>query len=204
MIDFRYYMITDRHMCAPAPLLDTVEEALFGGIKAVQLREKDLPGRELFDLAVKLRVITKSYHARLFINERVDVAMAVDADGVHCRETSLPVDVIKRIAPDLLVGQSVHNLQSAKVAEQQGADFVQFGPIYETPSKKKYGDPQGLEKLEKVAAAVDIPVMAVGGITPGRTESCLQAGAQGVAGISAIMQSNNIAHTVDEFSAFLF
>lgn len=195
--DFRYFLITDRRKCRPHALADVVEEACSNGIRAVQLREKDLSGKALFELARKIRDITSRWDASLFINDRADIAMAVGADGVHCREKGIGPAEVKEIDNSLQAGMSVHSLESARNAEEAGADFLLYGPVYHTPSKEKYGDPQGVNRLKKVTEAVKLPVFAVGGITPDRAFSCRSAGAYGVAGISSVMGSDSIEHTVE-------
>lgn len=205
MIDpgFRYYLITDRKRCHPRPLTAVVEQACRQGIKAVQLREKDLSGRALFVLAGELREITRKWKAKLFINDRTDVALAVGADGVHCRETSMDPKNIKRVRSSIMVGCSVHSMQASRQAEKEGADFLLFGPVYYTASKAKYGPPQGISTLQKVADTINIPVFAVGGITPGRAPECRSAGAYGVAGISSIMTADSIQQKVKQWKSIL-
>lgn len=202
-LNFNYYLITDRKACAPRPLPDVVEEACSRGIKAIQLREKDLNGRELFKLANQLREITVRHNARLFINDRADIAMAAGADGVHCREQSLSPQTIKQLNSDFIVGASVHSVARAKRAAREGADFLLFGPVFYTASKAQYGEPQGLDQLEKVVEAVSVPVIGVGGITPQRTKSCMKNGAAGVAGISSIMKSESINETINKWENVL-
>ena len=194
--DFRYYLITDRKSCVPKPLPEVVEEACRAGIRSVQLREKDLTGRRLFDLATHIRRITARYKTKLFINGRPDIAQAVAADGVHCRESGLGPAEIDHYWPELMVGASVHSLESARKAQWEGADFLLFGPVFFTSSKAKYGDPQGLSKLQDVVTAVERPVFAVGGVNPDRIDTCMQAGAYGTAGISAVMDADDISTTV--------
>ncbi|MDX1637977.1 MAG: thiamine phosphate synthase [Balneolaceae bacterium] len=198
-LPFRYYLITDRKQCAPRPLPEVVEEACRSGIRAVQLREKDLPGRALFELAQQVRSITERWDCRLLINDRVDVALAAGADGVHCRETSIPPTDIKTIDSSLLVGASVHSLESARRSERQGADFLLFGPVWYTPSKAEYGAPQGVNALREVVTGVSLPVFAVGGITPAIANRCFEAGAYGVAGISSIMEASDTHEKVREW-----
>lgn len=193
---FRYYLITDRKQCSPRPLTEVVRRACRNGIRAVQLREKDLPGKKLLELATELRRITFRWNAKLFINDRADIALATGADGVHCRETSMSPADIKKLSASLLVGSSVHSLNSAKQAQQEGADFLLFGPVCYTSTKAKYGDPQGTNQLKQVVASVNIPVLAVGGITPEHARSCLSAGAWGVAGISSIMSADSVEQQV--------
>ncbi|SMO34610.1 thiamine phosphate synthase [Fodinibius sediminis] len=202
-LDFRYYLITDRRQCRPRPLPDVVAAACRQGIKAVQLREKDLGGRALFAMAEQLREVTARWNAKLFINDRVDVALGVGADGVHCRETSMSSRDVKQLEPSLSVGVSVHSLQSARRAEREGADFLLFGPVFYTASKAKYGAPQGLAALKDIAGAAGIPTLAVGGITPKRAVECRTAGAWGVGGISSVMATDSIPHAVDQWKLTL-
>ncbi len=196
---FRYYLITDRTACAPRPLPKVLEEACRAGIQAVQLREKDLPDRALFELANEVREITIRHQTKLFINGRPDIAKAVDADGVHCRENGLSPSDIQKHWPNLSIGASVHSNEAARCAEEEGADFVLFGPVFFTPSKAKYGDPQGVSELQSIAKTVQLPVFAVGGISVDRVGPCLQTGAYGVAGISAIMTADNVPEVVEAF-----
>lgn len=201
--EFRYYLITDRRQSTRRTLVEAVEEACRQGIKAVQLREKDLPGRELYELADELRTITSRRGAKLFINDRADVALAVGADGVHCPESGLSPGNVRGLNANLLIGASVHSPEAARQAADSGADFLLFGPVYRTPSKIKYGDPQGIAQLKAVVEAVSVPVYAVGGIAPERAGPCMEAGAHGVAGISSILQANSIEQRVNEWRQVL-
>lgn len=199
-LDFSLYLITDR-AAASRPPADVVEECLAAGLRAVQLREKDLETRELLALADTLREATHRHGARLIVNDRADVALAARADGVQRTHASLPVAALRGITPaGFLVGASVHSEAEARDAAAQGADFVVFGPVYDTPSKRRYGPPQGLAALEAVARAVDRPVLAVGGLTPERVAEVLAAGAAGVAVIGAIYAA---ARPADATKAFL-
>lgn len=202
-LNFSYYLITDRKACAPRSITEVVEEACRYGIKALQLREKDLSGRRLFELAQQLRQVTARYDALLFINDRVDIALAAGADGVHCRETSLSPKTIRELSDDLIIGASVHSVQRAREACRASADFLMFGPVFHTPSKASYGQPQGINKLQKVSENVSCPVFAVGGITPKRGTQCFKAGAAGVAGISSIMKSSSVKKKVGKWKQVL-
>lgn len=196
---FRLYLITDRNQTGGRPLTDVVKEALDGGVKAVQLRERDLPIRELLKLAEEMRRITKDAKAMLFINGRMDVAMAVEADGIHLGQTDLPVDVVRKIVGNrFIIGVSTHNLKEAKEAEKGSADFITFGPIFETPYKLKYGEPVGIEALKRVKSGFLIPVYAIGGINSGNIKQILGTGADGVALISAIIGVKEPKKAADE------
>lgn len=185
MIDFRLYFVTDRQQTAGRPLTDVVRATLDGGVRAIQLREKDLDGRELYLLAAELRKITESYSARLLINDRVDVALAVEADGVHLGQSSFPVATARSLlGPHKLIGVSTHS--AAEVAAAAGADFIVFGPVYFTPSKAAYGEPQGIVRLRQAVEQSPVPVLAIGGINIERVSEVLSTGAHGIAMISAL------------------
>lgn len=187
LIDFRLYLVTDRRQTGGRPLTDVVEECLAAGLRAVQLREKDLPEPEFTTLALSMREVTRRVGARLFINGMLDPALAVGADGLQRGHDAPAVSLLKARAPGLLIGASVHSVEEARAAERDQADFVVFGPVYDTPSKRPYGPAQGVDALRKVVQAVTIPVFAIGGITAERVAEVRFAGAPGVAVISAIL-----------------
>jgi thiamine-phosphate pyrophosphorylase len=200
VVDFTLYLITDRH-ATKLPLVEAVRRALEGGVRAVQLREKDLPVRELLALAQELRALTKEFGAKLFINDRVDVAVAVDADGVHLGRESMPVEAVRDVVGQrLLIGVSTHGLDEAKAAESAGADFITFGPVFETPSKKAYGPPVGVEAMSAVKKQVRIPLLALGGIKIATIPGVLAAGADGVAMISAVLAADDIQEAAEEMN----
>ena len=202
MIDFRLYFVTDRRQTAGRPLPDVVHAALDGGVRAVQLREKDLEGGELYRLAGRLRDLTAHYAARLLINDRLDVALAVGADGVHLGQTSLPVSTARQLlGPDKLIGVSTHSPDEITAA--QGADFVVFGPVYFTPSKADYGQPQGLARLRQAVRHSPAPVFAIGGIQADRIAAVRSVGAHGVALISALSAAAEPSRAARELLAQL-
>ncbi len=185
---FDLYLVTDRTQTRGRDLLWVLEQALAGGVKAIQLREKDLGGKELFHLAEKTRNLCERYDAALFINDRVDVALAVDAAGVQLGKASLPIEIARSIlGPQKFIGASIHSLMEGQQAERAGADFVLFGPVYFTPSKASFGAPQGLAALAKIVEMLSLPVYAIGGVTPDNTAAVRCLGARGVALIAAIM-----------------
>jgi len=189
-LGFSLCLVTDRSLVT-GTLEEAVEACLGAGLRAVQLREKDLAARDLLSMARALRESTRRHGAKLLINDRADVALAVGADGVQRAGTSLPVSALRSISPPgFLIGASVHSVAEALAAEPEGADFLLFGPVYDTPSKRQYGPPQGLAALERVASAVRLPVFAVGGVTPARVAEVMRAGASGVAVIAAILGSD--------------
>jgi thiamine-phosphate pyrophosphorylase len=192
MIDFNLYLVTDR-LKIHNDLREAVRQALEGGVRAVQLREKDLPIRQLLTLASDLRHLTQDHGARLFINDRVDVAMAVAADGVHLGQKGLRVDTVRQVVgSSLLIGVSTHTMEEARLSEEGGADFITVGPIYDTPSKRMYGPPIGTKTLNKIAKTVSIPVFAIGGIGHEQVQEVLSAGAFGVSVISSILCAESI------------
>jgi thiamine-phosphate pyrophosphorylase len=185
---FDLYLVTDRTQTRGHDLLWVLKQALAGGVKAVQLREKDLGGKELFQLAEKARNLCERYDAALFINDRVDVALAVDAAGVQLGKASLPIEIARSIlGPQKYIGASIHSLTEGQQAERGGADFVLFGPVYFTPSKASFGAPQGLAALATIVEMLSLPVYAIGGVTADNTAAVRRLGARGVALIAAIM-----------------
>src|SRR4030067_1319500 len=214
-VDFGLYLITDRKRLTrssqfPVPssqLLVAVKEALKAGVKAIQLREKDLSTRELLRLAYKMRELTKKYNAKLFINDRLDIALAVEADGVHLTQNSIPADAVReavhaclpdRQASRFLIGVSTPSLTEAKEAERAGADFITLGPIYRTPSKLKYGSPFGIVTLREISKKIKIPVFAIGGVKSSRIKDLKKTEAYGVAMISEVFRADNIQKKAGE------
>jgi thiamine-phosphate pyrophosphorylase len=194
----RLYLITDRLATSGRPLADVVAAALrgvaAGGLApadvAVQLREKDLAGRALLELAHALRAVTAEAGAGLYVNDRIDVALAAGADGVHLGGGSLDAVTAATVAPDLGIAVSVH--APAEVAALRAAaapvTFALLGPVHDTPSKRRYGAPLGAAAVTEAAHA-GVPVVAVGGIAPDRVRALRAAGAHGVACIRAVMAS---------------
>jgi thiamine-phosphate pyrophosphorylase len=203
-IDFRLYLISDRKALVNGMIVEAIGEALQGGVKAVQLREKDLDIRDLLDLAYRIRTLTSEYGAKLFINDRVDIALVTGADGVHLGRNGMPPSAAKGLSKgDLIVGVSTHSFDEAVAAEKEGADFITFGPVYETPSKLKYGKPLGLGPLKEVCGKVSVPVFAIGGINPEKVNEVLDCGAAGAAVISAILGTEHITKSAETFFGYL-
>jgi thiamine-phosphate pyrophosphorylase len=197
-----------------AALTQKIEEIAAAGVDWVHIREKDLTAKELVSLTRQsLRIAAtlsakRSCAIRVLVNDRLDVAIAERADGVHLGEKSLPVREARRLlqsAPPkqdvglpFLVGVSCHSTDAAKAAEGDGADYLFFGPIFETPSKLAFGRPQGLERLAQVCRTVAIPVIAIGGITLENAASCVKAGAAGVAAIRLFQETETPEGIIDE------
>ncbi len=200
-IDFRLYLITDRKILTGSrQLSDAVEDALKAGVRAVQLREKDLPTRPLIDMAYRMRELTKRYDALFFINDRTDIALSVRADGVQLARTSIPVHAVRKIAGDkFLIGASAHSVAEAVEAEKEGADFITFGPIYHTPSKLRYGEPVGTETLRSARSKISKPIFGIGGIKTENIADVIDSGADGIAAISGILGESDIGRAVGEY-----
>jgi thiamine-phosphate pyrophosphorylase len=169
-----------------AQLLQLTQAAVAAGIDLLQIREKKLSTRMLFELATKAAALTRGTATRLLINDRPDVAAAAGAHGVHLTTRSVPVDAVRAsFGPDLLIGASTHSVDEAKAAKSIGADFIVFGPVFNTLSKRTYGDPDGVDALARVVAAVSpLPVIALGGVELNKVADCARAGAAGVAAIT--------------------
>jgi thiamine-phosphate pyrophosphorylase len=184
--ELRLCLVTDRTGTRGRDLVEVVAACVAAGLPAVEVREKDLGPGDLATLCRSIRALRPTPF--LIVNDRIDVALAVGAPGVQRTHASLPVEDLRVVADKRVrVGASVHGLDEAVAAAKQGADWLFFGPVYDTPSKRQYGAPQGLAALERVTAAVEIPVVAIGGITPDRVAEVRRAGARGVAVISAIL-----------------
>lgn len=199
--------VTDRQSLPPIAgadparaLLECIEQAAGAGVHWVQLREKDLDAKSLFELTAQAIAACASVspvagkQTLILINDRLDIAWAARAAGVHLGEHSIPAGDITRWRsragrPEFLVGVSCHSLETARQAAAAGADYLFFGPVFDTPSKESFGAPQGLQKLEAVCRAVALPVLAIGGITSRNAGECLAAGAAGIAAIRLFQQA---------------
>jgi thiamine-phosphate pyrophosphorylase len=185
--------ITDRNALEPLPLLPRILDAIRAGIDLVQVREKDLATRPLLALVQSAVEAARDRRTQVIVNDRLDVALAGGAAGIHLGTQSMLARVVREhVAPGFLVGVSCHSLQDARAAEADGADYIVLGPVFETLSKVRYGPPLGLEKLREAAAEVKIPVLALGGITVARVPACLAAGASGIAGISIFQNCESL------------
>jgi thiamine-phosphate pyrophosphorylase len=201
--------VTDRRSLAGAPglartlQLEKIAQAATGGVDWIQLREPDLSGRELAELAGEA-IRCAAAGAAIVINDRLDVACAAGARGVHLGERSLPAKEAGRLASlrcapgSFLVGASAHSLEGAMLAEEGSADYVIFGPVYRTPSKAAFGEPQGVRRLAEVCRRLRIPVLAIGGITLVNAGECLAAGAAGIAAIRLFQDATDLGAVVAE------
>jgi thiamine-phosphate pyrophosphorylase len=186
-----FILITNRKVCG-TKLTDIIKQAIEGGVGTVQLREKDLSTGDLYHLAKEIREITKKKDVNLINNDRVDIAIAVDADGVHLGWKSLEPGIVRRmIGRDKLIGFSAHSINEAENAENSGADYVTISPIFDTVNKDYFIKPLGVCEIGKIKEQINIPVIALGGINENNVNDVIENGADGIAVISAILQSEN-------------
>lgn len=180
-------LVGDRRLREDLSLPEVFARAAGAGIPLLQVREKGLDDRALYDLVRETVAAVAGIGATVLVNSRFDISLAAGAGGVHLPESGLPPEVVRRhVPPGFLVGASAHSLGTALAADRGGADFIVFGPVFDTPAKRPYGPPQGVERLAEVCREVGRPVLAVGGIDEQRVEEVLAAGAAGVAVIRAI------------------
>ncbi len=194
---FRLYYITDRTQLKSTTLEDAIAKAIDAGVDWVQIREKDLPARRMLGVAEAAVQLARRGQTRVMVNDRLDVALAANAHGVHLGTRSMPVDLVRKLAPaDFKIGVSCHSLAEAQAAEPAGADYLLLGPIFATPSKLRYGPPLGLATLREVTARVRIPAFALGGITADRVAACRKHGAAGIAGIRIFQDCESVEQVV--------
>lgn len=199
---FQLHVVTDGQKDTEE-LLATVEQIVARGVDAVQLRYKSAPALDLYRLAVRIKELLAGTSTRLLINDRVDVALAVGADGVHLAGKSLPVDRVRQLVPrHFLVGRSVHSTEEAVAAERDGAHYITYGHVFATSSKPGM-PPRGVEALREVVESVSIPVLAIGGITPENAGKVAESGCSGIAVIGAVMGHREPALAVRALRASL-
>lgn len=186
---FHIHLITDRKSAGP-DLLGTVEAALGGGVDWVQVREKTGPARELYETTRKILPLAQQNGAGVMVNDRIDVALATGAGGVHLAGKSLPPRAARELLGDLLLGASVHGPKEAREAVDSGVDYVTFGHVYPTSSKAGL-PPRGVLQLAEVVESVDVPVLAIGGIDASNVGEVLRTGCAGIAVISAILAAQD-------------
>ena len=193
------YLIADRTACKGRPLMEVVEAALRAGVRWIQYREKELTRRARYEQARMLHDATRAAGAALIINDELDLAVAVEAEGLHLGQDDLPVSVARRhLGGDRFIGLSTHTVDEARDGAAEGVDYIGVGPIFETRTKDTR-EPIGVEAIHRVCAAVSVPVVAIGGITPGTTTEIIRAGAASVAVLSSICGSDNIPHVVAQY-----
>jgi len=197
------YLVTSQALSCGRSTLEIVDAALAEGVRLIQLREKEMPMPDFLRLAEQIRARTAQASALLIINDRLDVALAVGADGVHLGQTDFPIVPARRLAPDLIIGASTHSPVEAQAAERAGASYINIGPLFPTQTKQKPGEFLGLEGLEKIARLVTIPWTVMGGIKPENVSALIQAGAHTIAVVTAITAADNPAQAARDLLAML-
>jgi len=191
-IDYSLYLVTDRRMARDRSTLEIVRAAVNGGATVVQLREKDCSTREFIEQALAVKDFLKARRVPLIINDRLDVAQAVQADGVHLGQTDMPLELAKGILGDsMIIGISAESLKDAIAAEKGGADYLGVSPIYATPTKTDTAPPLGLAGLREIRKAVRLPLVGIGGLNRENAAEVIRSGADGVAVVSAIMAADD-------------
>jgi len=192
-VDYTLYLVTDAGLSLGRPLTHVVEAAVRGGVTVVQYREKSATTRRMIEEAREVRQLCRAAGVPFIVNDRVDVALAVDADGVHVGQDDMPAYLARRmIGKGRILGVSAGNVQEAKKAMADGADYIGASPIFATPTKPDAPAPMGVEGLRQLAGAVSIPVVAIGGINARNAASIIAAGAAGVAVVSAVVAAEDI------------
>lgn len=198
--DYTLYLCTDRALMHADTVEDAVRQALLGGVTMVQLREKDCPAREFYETAKKVKEVTEQFGVPLIINDRVDIALAVDADGVHVGQGDIPTAEARRLlGADKIIGVSARNVEQAEQAQADGADYLGVGAMFATGTKQD-AKVISKEELRRIRAAVDIPIVAIGGIKTDNVNALRKTGIDGVAVVSAVIAADNIKAAAKELA----
>jgi thiamine-phosphate pyrophosphorylase len=195
------YAILDPEQIGRSSPDSVLRQLIQGGAKLIQLRAKTMSSRDFIELAQKARDLTIRFDCKLIINDRIDIALGSAADGVHLGQKDLPLEVGRKLLGDRLIGISTHSLEQAKEAEANGANYIGFGPIFETATKNTGYAARGLEMLARIRSAVDLPIVAIGGITEANIQDVWQAGADSAAMISDILKADEVAAKVSAILA---
>lgn len=196
------YPVVSSEFTAGRSDLDVLSAIIAGGAKIVQLREKALSKRDFFLLAEQFRTLTNKHDVLLIINDHLDIALGVDADGVHLGQDDLPLEVARRLAPDMIIGASTHNQREADLACRQGADYVNLGPIYATQTKSLSMNPLGPEIITTVGSRLDIPFTVMGGIKERHIPELMSLGASKIAMVTEITQAEDIEERVKQLRGY--
>ncbi|HYF83683.1 MAG TPA: thiamine phosphate synthase [Clostridia bacterium] len=193
LVDYSLYLITDRKALGGKELLVSIEAAIQGGVTLVQLREKDITGYDYYNLAIRVKELVGKYNIPLIINDRVDIALAVNADGVHLGPEDLPVPIARKLmGPDKIIGASANCVEEALAYQKQGADYLGIGALFPTITKGNT-EHVNLEQLKIIKEAVCIPVVGIGGVNVKNASAVRAAGVDGIAAASAILGSENVS-----------
>jgi len=189
-VDYSLYLVTNSDNKTNEEFLNIIEESILGGVTVVQIREKKIPTRDFYNLAIEVKKITDNYGVPLIVNDRIDVALSIDAAGVHVGQSDLPADVVRTIiGEDKILGVSAATIEEMKKAEEDGADYIGTGAIF--PTQTKDADCIAIDYLKKLVDAVKIPVIAIGGLNKNNITSLANTNIKGISVVSAIMDSNN-------------
>ncbi len=202
-IDYSLYLVTDRRWLGERTLWEAVEEAIRGGVTVVQLREKEISSREYLELALKVKAVTDRYGVPLIINDRIDIALAADADGLHVGPEDLPVPIARKLLGEgKIIGASAATLAEARLCRDQGADYLGVGAVFPTATKENV-ERVSFAELEGIKAGVDIPIVAIGGISEENVASVMKTGVDGVAVVTAIVAQADIRGAARRLSALI-
>lgn len=200
-IDYNLYLITDRNIINNRSLKECVEESIKGGVTIVQIREKDASTREFYNIAKEIKEVTDKYNIPLIINDRLDIALAVNAAGVHLGQSDMSIEVARKIlGEDKIIGISAGNLEEALEAEKSGADYLGLGAVFYTGTKKDIDEPIGLEGLNEITKEIKIPSVAIGGINKNNAAEVMKTGVNGISVISAILGYEDTKKASEELS----
>ncbi|MED1601230.1 thiamine phosphate synthase [Alkalihalophilus marmarensis] len=204
MKDFKLYAITGEEFHQGRDLIEVMEEAILGGVDIIQLRDKKSKKIDVLKKAQVLRELTKKHDVTFIVNDHIDVALAVDADGIHVGQDDLPLAEARKVmGPDKIIGISTHKIEEARAAEAGGADYIGVGPIFETKSKEDVVDPVTTQYIQQVANEITIPFVAIGGIKLHNVDQVLAAGATRVCMISEIVGADDVKGTCEKFIEIL-
>ncbi len=200
-VDYTLYLVTDRKLMSSASIEESVELAVQGGCSVVQLREKTASSLEFYEMAMRLRVLTERLGVPLIINDRVDIALAVNADGVHVGQSDMPADVVRKlIGKDKILGVSASNLKQALAAERQGADYLGIGAMFSTDTKTE-ADLTSMEELELIRKSTSLPIVVIGGINKHTIPLFKDSGIDGLAVVSAIIAQGDVSAAARELKS---
>ncbi|MCY6960022.1 thiamine phosphate synthase [Clostridium brassicae] len=204
LIDYSLYLVTDRSFLNGRGFKECVEQAIEGGVTLIQLREKNISTREFLAIAFQIKEITSKYNVPLLINDRIDIALAVDADGVHLGQSDMPINSARKIlGENKIIGISANTLNEALEAESCGANYLGLGPIFYTTSKKDINTPIGLDGLKEITKKIKIPCVAIGGINSSNTKEIMESGVNGISVISAILGEEYIKQASEKLNTII-
>lgn len=198
--DYSVYLVTDRRYARLGRFDEIIESALRGGVSAVQLREKELSGKEFWQSAMEVKGICRQYKVPLIINDRLDIALAVDADGLHLGQSDIPLEIARKVlGTEKIIGISVSNIEQTREALKHAPDYLGVGTVYPTPTKTDTEPPLGLTGLREIRRITALPIVAIGGIKLDNCESIVDAGADGLAVVSGIMAADEPESAARQF-----